>query len=310
VSVGKPGDHKSISKRIRKPVFEKYLPALLFILAGYFIADVTILSFRDRMLPTQPPPARPKNFDSQAFTSRGSYNTIISRNIFSSDGVIPDPLFSEKQSSKDQETPVASGLPLTLKGTIVHSNPEKSIASIESKAKINAYSVGSDIDKLATLTAVERGKIIFRNLNNNRLEFIEMKVEGSKVSFDAAKPAAGDHTVKSDVVQVAPNKFEIKRTDVLKYTNDMASILQQAATVPRRNASGEIECFKFLSIQPGSIYTQLGLQNGDCLKAVNGEKIDSPAKAMEMYQMLKNSPNIKVQLERDGRDQESDYTIK
>ena len=308
MSVGKSGDNRAF-KNIRKPVFEKYLPALLFVLAGYFIADIAILSYRDLMLPTQPPPARPKNFANQETNSRGAYNTIISRNIFSSDGVIPDPLFTETQTTKEQETPVESGLPLSLKGTIVHSNPEKSIASVESKGKIYAYSVGMEIDKLANLISVERGKIIFRNLNNNRLEFVEMKVEGAKISFDAAKPAANG-VVRSDVMQVAPNKFEIKRSDVLKYTNDMASILQQAATVPRRNASGEIECFKFLSIQPGSIFTQLGLQNGDCLKAVNGEKIDSPAKAMEMYQMLKNSPNIKVQLEREGRDQESDYTIK
>ncbi len=294
----------------KKPFFQKYLPALLFVLAGYFIADIAILKYRDLMLPTQPPPAKPQSFESQSVNPRGSYNSIISRNIFSSDGLIPDPLFTESGSgAKEKEVPVESGLPITLKGTIVHSNPEKSIASVEAKSKINAFMVGGDIEQMATLIEVERRRIVFRNLNNNRLEFIEMKNEGSKVSFDAAKPTTPNGSVKSDVIQIAPNKFEIKRADILKYTNDMASILQQAATVPRRNASGEIECFKFLSIQPGSIYTQLGLQTGDCLKGVNGEKVDSPAKAMELYQMLKNSNNIKLTVERDGRDQENDYNV-
>lgn len=298
------------NKAIKKPIFEKYLPALLFVVAGYFIADLAILTYRDKMLPTQPPPTRPKSFDQQSLTSRGAYNTIISRNIFSSDGVIPDPLFSEAAPGSAKETPVQSSLPITLKGTIVHSNPQKSIASVESKGKVAAYAVGYDMDKLATLISVERGKIIFRNLNNNRLEFVDMKIEGKAISFDAAKPTTANGTVKGDVAQVAPNKFEIKRSDVLKYTNDMASILQQAATIPRRNANGEIDGFKFLSIQPGSIYTQLGFQNGDVLKGVNGEKVDSPAKAMELYQMLKNSPNIKLTVERDGREQEMDYSVK
>ena len=90
----------------------------------------------------------------------------------------------------------------------------------------------------------------------------------------------------------------------------MASLLQQAAMQPRRNANGEIECFRFLAIQPKTVYTQLGFQVGDCLKAVNGEKIDSPAKAMEMYKALQAAPNISILMERDGRDMNNNYNIK
>lgn len=296
---------------IRKPGFAKALPYLLFIFMGYCLADLLILNYRDLMLPTQPPPARPPktNFDNSV--SRGAYNTIISRNIFSSDGVIPDALTPVGQDGKPQQDadPVPSSLPLALKGTIVHSNPEKSIANIEvrSKNQVLAFSVGRDIEGLATLTKVERNKAIFRNTNNGRLEFIEMKVEGGKITFTGAAPAAGG---RNDIAQVAPNKFEIKRSDLLKYTSNLSSLLQQASMIPRRGANGEIECFKFIAIQPGSVYTQLGFQNGDCLKAVNGEKIDSPAKAMEMYNTLKGSSNIKILTERDGRDQEQDYTVK
>lgn len=277
---------------------------------GYCIADVVILSYRDSMLPTQPPPAKPRQNLQDLTTSRGIYNSIISRNIFSSDGSIPDALVAAGQERQEDAAPVLSSLPLALKGTIVHSNPAKSIANIEvrSKNQILAYSVGRDIEGLATLQAVERNRAIFRNLNNNRLEYIEMKTEGGKINFAGAKSEYPG--IKSDIAQVAPNKFEIKRSDLLKHTADMASLLQQASMVPRRGASGEIECFRFVAIQPGSVFTQLGFQAGDCLKGVNGEKIDSPAKAMEMYNALKNASSIKIQLERDGRDQESDYTVK
>jgi len=304
-------DKNTRKSPLKKLFFEKYLPHLLFVFVGYCAADLGILAYRDLMLPNQPPPAHPVRSDMDSSTARGSYNTVISRNIFSSDGIIPEQLMAAQDKNRSEsEAPVQSSLPLTLKGTIVHSNPQKSIANIEVKSKnqVLAYHVGNDIENLATLSAVERGKVIFRNLNNNRLEFIELKTDGAKISFGAAKPL--ERPSKSDVAQVAPNKFEIKRSDVLKYTSDMAAVLQQAAMAPRRNSSGEIECFKFLSIQPGSIYTQLGFQNGDCIKAVNGEKIDSPAKAMELYNALKNSSSIKMQVERDGRDQESEYNIR
>lgn len=305
-------------KKSQKPVFEKLLPYALFIFLGYCIADLLILSYRDEMLPSQAPPARPQKASNDGSTSRGALNTIISRNMFSSDGIIPDQLVSAEQKNQPHSEdlpPVASNLPLILVGTIVHSNPAKSIANINVKTKSQtlAYSIGKDIESLAKLEKVERTKIIIRNNNNNRLEFIEMKIDGGKIAFGASKAGGLDgsaNPAKSEVAQIAPNKFEIKRSDVLKYTNDMASVLQQAAMQPVRGASGEIEGFKFLSIQPGSIYTQLGFQNGDIIRNVNGEKIDSPAKAMELYNALKNTNSIKMGIGRDGRDQEFDYTVK
>ncbi len=299
----------------QKPFIEKYLPYLLFIFIGYCIADLIILNFRDRMLPTTPPPSKLVRQGADSSVSRGAYNTIISRNIFSSDGKIPDALLPAGATPERQEdaAPVPSSLPLALKGTIVHSNPERSIANIELRSKnlVLPYSPGRDIDGLATLTAVERNKAVFRNMNNNRLEYIEMKTEGGKLSFLGSKPSpGGSGGGRGEVQQVAPNKFEIKRSDLLKYTSDLNSLLQQASMIPVRGANGEIEGFKFISIQPGSVYTQLGFQNGDMIKAVNGEKIDSPAKATELYIALKNSPNIKLTKSRDGREEEVDYTVK
>lgn len=298
-----------MSKKNQRPRFEKFLPYLLFIFIGFCIADVVILAYRDLMLPTQPPPAKPQKFNNNTMVSRSNYSPITSRNIFSSDGIIPDPLVGSGQKPQEDEAPVPSSLPLALKGTIVHSNPAKSIANVEVKSKnqVIPYPVGRDIENLASVVKVERAKVIIRNANNGRLEFLEMKLEGAKLTFNTAKPAAA---TGGDVVQVAPNTFEIKRSDLNKYTSDMASILQQASMAPRRGANGEIECFKFLSIQPGSIYTQFGLQNGDCIFGANGEKIDSPAKAMEAYNMMKNSSNISLQIERDGRRQDNSYNIK
>lgn len=289
--------------------YNQWAPYLLAIFVGFCAADIILLNFRDLMLPTQAPPSKPRQTKNAFSNDRANYNPIVARNIFSSDGLIPDALRKQGEDQQDvDDTPVPSSLPISLIGTIVHSNPQKSIASIELKNRNQAmaFIVGSDIDGLASLVSVERKRAIIRNTNNGRLEYIEMKESGSKLSMSTSSGTQG----ASEVLQVAPNKFEIKRSDILKYTNNMAQILQQAAMRPKRGANGEIECFQFMSIQPGSIYTSLGFQNGDCIKGVNGEKVDSPQKALELYGALKNSDNIQLILERDGRVQNFDYSIK
>lgn len=266
------------------------------------------------MLPKQTPPARPKKILSDNLVSRGAYNTLISRNIFSADGVIPDPLIAKGQDPNNikEADPVQSQLPLTLIGTLVHSNPDKSIAAVEIRGKnqILSYTPKRNIENLATLLKVERQRIVFRNLNTNALEFIAMKPFGNnKVAFGATAPVS-QTTVGGDVKNIGDNKFTIKRADLQKYLNDLSSILMQARAVPARDkVTGEVIGYRIVDFQPNSIFSQLGIQRMDLIKSVNGEAVDTPQKAMELFNMFKNSNNIKMSVDRGGRTETLDYSI-
>lgn len=304
------------SKAGRRPPLESFYPYLLAIFIGYTIADVMILNYRDLMLPQEAPPTRPAMPLQPPASSRGAYNTITSRNIFSSDGKVPEALKAEgsggSEEGKDQESaPVLSSLPLNLVGTIVFVNPERSIATIEIKGKslVQAFSVGNEIDSVARVEKVERERVILRNLNNNRLEFIEMK-SASKLAFKSGGIQLPTAKASGDVMQVAPNKFKLKRSNVLKYTNNLNDVLQQARAVPNRDPkTGEITCFRMLDIQPGSIYEQLGIQKMDCISGVNGTKINSPQQALEVYNALKNASKISIDFERGGTPSNHEYDI-
>jgi general secretion pathway protein C len=303
----------SRGKNFRPPLVRFY-PYLVFALVGYFAADLVLLSVRDRMLPDQAPPARPPKARLEDFNPRMSYDPIIQRNLFSLDGKIPDPLFAKKESLDGKpkiEIPVPSNLPLTLIGTLVHSNVDKSIAAIEVKSKnaVIPFSVGKDIERLATITKIERRKVIFRNSMSGKLEYIEIK-DANKLSLNVSKGEAPVENANPNIKQLAPDKFEVSRAEILKATQNMSSLLMQAASIPRKKANGEIDGFTILNIQPGSIFSQLGITNGDTIKKINGENIDSPAKALELWNALKNSPNVKLTYERDGRDQDKEYNIK
>ncbi|MFZ3231046.1 MAG: type II secretion system protein GspC [Pseudobdellovibrio sp.] len=284
---------------------------LLFI--GFAIADLSVIYVRDLMIPNQAPPKKMSTLSQQNYIDRSQFSAITNRNLFASNGIMPDAITAKKESSSTTEAaPIPSTLPLTLIGTLVHSNPSKSIAAIEVKSKslTGSYVTGADIEGFAKVEKVERGIVYIRNSNTQALEYIEMK-NANKVSFDASKAAAAVTAVGKEVQSLGNNTFQIKRSDLLKYTNDLSSVLMQARAVPNRDPNtGEINGFRLLDMQEGSIFSQLGLARMDVLKSVNGEPIDSIQKAMELYNTLKNGNQVKLGVERGGKDQTNIYDIK
>lgn len=283
----------------------KILSVSLFAVAGLLIADVAVLYARKFMLPTQPPPSRPRNQNlGPAFAN---YQGIVNRNIFSLDGTIPEPLIAKAGQLRQELPPIPSTLPITLTGTLVHSNPDKSLAALEIKGKnqILSFHPKQQIESLATLEKVERMKIFLRNSNTGRMEYIEMK-NAPKLALKTSTASTGSGEVK----KIGENEFEMKRSDLMKYTNDLSSILMQARVLPaKRGGSGEIYGFRLVEMQPGSIYSQLGLQVMDVITGVNGTPVTNAQQAMELYTTLRNAPNVDIQVERGGRNQSLKYKI-
>ncbi len=289
--------------------FEKFYPMVLLALIALFSADVTILLFRDTLLPQQAPPMFPQNYKMPIFKPRTEYNLITDRNIFNSDGIIPNPLNAgEGEMFADSGPAVKSNLPLTLIGTIVHVNPGKSVATIQIKTnnEVIPYIPNDPIENIATLVKVDRRRAIIRNMNNNRLEYIEIP-EDSKVSF--SKPATP--TASAGPFQHDGSNIVIKRADLNNYLKNLPDLLQQATAVPNivPGSNGQIDGFKLIAMEPNSVFGQMGLKVGDVIKGVNGEPVNSPGKAMELYNKLRNDNNVQLNIERDGQTTTFNFNI-
>lgn len=286
---------------------------LLFI--AYATADLSIIYYRDRFIPSQPPPLKNINQPISLRTDRGQYSVITGRNLFNSNGIIPDPLKPLDSQEKRSDTPVLSSLPLTLIGTLVHSNPEKSVAAVEIKSKnmSGSYSVGAEIEGMAKVEAIERGLLYFRNLNNGALEYIEMNQGNNKVSFDAVKktvPSGATTASRGEIEKVGNNTFKMKRADLNKYLGDLNALLMQARAIPNRDPNtGEINGFRLVDFQPGSIFDQLGLPRGTLIKSAGGEPVTNVQAAMEMFNKMKTSNSVKLGVEINGADQTYTYEI-
>jgi general secretion pathway protein C len=304
MKLGKSGSRNDNTKWTKIALY-----ALLVFIA-FTIADLTIIYFRDLMLPQQAPPRKTQNFTGQSTFDRSQYSVISNRNLFSSTGEMPPAITGTKTETKKENDPVPSNLPITIIGTLVHSDPAKSIAALELKGKnkTGSYTVGASVEGMCTIERVARNVVFVRNSSNGMLEYIEMTKGANKVAFDQARSEAP----KTKNVQSAGNNtFALSRATLLKYTNDLSSVLMQARAVPNRDPNtGEINGFRILDMQQGSIYEELGLQRMDVIKGVNGEPVDSIQKAMEMYNTLKNGNQVKMQIERGGKVETFTYDIK
>ena len=87
--------------------------------------------------------------------------------------------------------------------------------------------------------------------------------------------------------------------------NDLA---MQARIVPSFK-NGQADGFKLFSIRPDSLYSKIGIQNGDVIERINGLDINSPDKALEAYGKLKSANALDLTVERNGAPQNFHYAI-
>jgi general secretion pathway protein C len=292
----------------KRPPFEAAYAYFFSLLLGFFVADLAVVSVRPSMLPTKAPPSRPVRMTRMRNPDISLYSGITKRNIFSPDKKIPPALTGDgsDQNSGNDVAPVLSQLGLSLEGTLVSSNPKHSVATINIKARneTSAFSVDHDIRGMARITAIERRRVVFRNLSNHRLEYIEIPKD-SQLTLSGVKPTP------TGEVQGDGHDFTMNRADINKYISNLGQVLNQARMVPNivPGTGGKVEGFRFVSIQPGSIYEKLGFKPMDVIKSVNGEAVNSPTKAMELYNALRTENQIGIVVERGGRDENMNYTI-
>lgn len=304
---------KTTNPNIPRPPFENMYAYALVAMLAFFTADAVVTYSRSQMLPSQTSRTRPQKPQKITRKTKSDYVAITDRNIFNADGEIPpalaDPESGNAPGFDDNTPPVLSQLPLTLIGTIVHVDQSKSVATVQNKSnqKIQSYKISREIEGIAKITAIERKKLIFRNLSNNRKEYIEIK-DDLKVNFGLKEKTASND---SNGIKQSGNNFSLKRELVDKATSNLPELLQQARAVPNiiPNSGGRVEGFRILDMEEGSLFESLGLQVQDVIKGVNGEPVDSPAKAMELYNALKTSNRIDIEIERNGRSEQFNYTI-
>lgn len=154
-------------------------------------------------------------------------------------------------------------LSLALRGTII-SNPSNSFAIIE-----DLTNKSQDLYRLGDM--INGAKIVAMNRNEVTLDYGGTKQE-------------------LFMCEVAPRTYDVRgATSHNSNGVDFAKILTQIRLKPYFE-DGKCAGFQINNINEGSI-KQMGLQDGDIVKSINGVRVDDPLKAMQMiYSMERNNP--------------------
>lgn len=239
----------------------------------------------------------------------------------------PEPEVKEPEPAAEDLTsePVRTSLRLKLLGTLVSSDPRMSVASIQDVATLKPYShlVGDVVAETeAKVLEVQRTRVII--LNNNRREFIdETPGDGSSVAAYTPPPVAAPTIASRPVGSDAPkpqvlgagiralseNEYEVPRAEIDRTLSNLNDVAMQARIVPAFK-DGVAQGFKLFSIRPDSIYSKIGVQNGDVIKRINGYDMNSPEKAMEVYLKLKEASRIDIEIERGGSVVRKTYSVR
>ena len=152
----------------------------------------------------------------------------------------------------------------------------------------------------SVLTKVMHNKVVLRRPDGT--EAVVEIVDDTKII--AVRPNANPGVVRG------PNgSFVVDQREVLASTRNMGTVLTQARALPYVEG-GKTVGFRINEIVPGSIYTKIGLQNGDVVQRVNSQEINDPAKFFQLYQGLQNERNITIDLLRNGRHETLNYEIR
>lgn len=249
---------------------------------------------------------------------------LVKRNMFCSECVIQEATSSDAPIT-DSGAPPMTALPLRLVATNVSTVEDSSFATIQNTEsdKTGAYWIKDTIPGAGEVVRVRAKYVDFKNTSTRRVERVSLLAAGpapKKETKPKPRPTrrrskrqqARDElraAIEAGVRKSGENSWEIDRSVVDKVLSNPAAVGRGARIVPSIK-NGKPNGFKLYAIRPSSVYSKIGLMNGDTLHAVNGFELTTPDKALEVYTKVRESSSLSVTITRRGKPVTLNYSIK
>jgi len=229
------------------------------------------------------------------------YAIITERNLFggTSQGLAEAP----PEEIVLDDMPVAlNSLGLKLVGTVVASKPEESSAIIEDRStrKQEVYQEGDRV-KQALIKRILRHNVVINA--GRRDEVLTMAPEES-----TGKTPARERAPRAQRRSAAGSSIRLDREELESQMANLNELMQQVRIRPfmeGRQPAG----FLVSNIKPGSLFSKMGLRNGDVIQGINGEMITTPDQAVELYESLMEGGEIALEIKRGRRKQNLSYQV-
>lgn len=243
--------------------------------------------------------------------TRADLSRILSRNLFNSEASKTRRLTKEPIVDPNELRP--SSVNAELIGTVVFQNSKYSAALIRNRSDNTTkyYSVGDNVLD-AIVMKIERFRVIIQR--DGRLETLELQAAKTKMSIpgpsrrgiESSGPSSGQ--VKFE--EIGPGRYLVPERTINDLMSNLPQIMRDARAVPNIGPDNSINGFKLVEIKPNSIFEKLGLQNGDIVRRVNEEDLNSIEKGMSLFTALRNEKTISIDIDRSGSRLNYTYEIR
>lgn len=257
-------------------------------------------------VPLPPPPLEGPVAEAPAVSKREFVDPILRRNIFDSANVGMATTAAEVGDSDRK-----SDLKVVLLATVVADPAEYSSALIaEEKGKTGAlgYGIGDRLLDEAEIVRIEQRKVIIRR-DDGTIEYIAME-EGKTYKKEGEGKAEGEGEGEDGIAKAGDNKFIVDQELVDQFLANPEKLYSKVRAVPHKGTDGEVDGYRLSGIRRNSVFSKLGIKNGDIVHTANGKPLTSMSGALDAFNSLQNDKNFSFEITRRGKRQTFEYEIR
>jgi len=226
---------------------------------------------------------------------------ILQRNLFNASTLAP----SVPPPEEDEDYP-KTNLSVRLLGTAAAADPEQSRAAVEylDDRSHHVVGIGDRLKGRAEVIRIERRRLVL--LNQGRREELALE-EGPAAGAapsratrsrraararPAQRPKASPRR-QAAVEKLGENRFAVPRSDVDSVAANPAALFSMARFLPKFE-EGEMVGLQLNGIKSGSLLEQIGLQNGDTIRELNGIHVTGQEESTEVLRQLTDASEFNV----------------
>ena len=222
-----------------------------------------------------------------------SFKVITERNLFGS----LDKASEDVNKEEIEELEVTS-LKIALLGTVT-GNEQNAFAVIEEtdKRKQGLYKIGDSVQN-ATVKKILREKVVLRVGTKDEI----LTMEESAASRRDKGRGPSKSTARGSTITV-------NRKDIQSSLKDINKLMSEVRIRPHFK-DGQSDGLSVSRIKGGSVFSKLGLRNGDIVQKINGEPINSPDEVLALYEKLKSGSRVSLEVTRKGEPKTMNYRFR
>lgn len=283
----------------------RFLFFFLLLTVSIYFVNTLFISYVDSklveyslpvLLETKTPNERP----AQHF-SIDKYKSIWERNLFSIKVDEQEHIKVEEVDLMAQIDKLAlTSLNCSLVGTIIkETGGSLAIINDNQNNSQEKYGVGSVVQG-ARVAMILRNKVVL-NINGKD-ELLVMGIEKIR-----AERAAEEQSLKSDE-NAEVVTYKVSQSLIRNSINNVAQIMSNVRVKPYF-MDGKPSGFQISRIKDGSIFKSMGFKDGDVIKDVNGQQINSTKDIMNLYSNLKDSSFFSIKVRRGNQTKTLNYKV-